>query len=130
MSECDVLRESMPFLLTESLDPATRERAHRHIELCSLCNAEWAAFRETWTVLGDLPVVEVPARVKASVPWKPGSHSCTARSSARQRTDLEATRIGVPPARRSMSAALAQKASRSTTAKGASSAVVARSRRS
>jgi len=65
MVECDVLKENWPLLLTESLDPATRERAHQHIELCSLCNAEWAAFRETWTMLGDLPVVEVPARVKA-----------------------------------------------------------------
>lgn len=65
MVECDVLKENWPLLLTESLDPATRERAHQHIELCSLCNAEWAAFRETWAMLGDLPVVEVPARVKA-----------------------------------------------------------------
>jgi hypothetical protein len=65
MVECDVLKENWPLLLTESLDPATRERAHQHIEQCSLCNAEWAAFRETWTMLADLPVVEVPARVKA-----------------------------------------------------------------
>jgi hypothetical protein len=65
MVECDVLKENWPLLLTESLDPATRERAHQHIEQCTLCNAEWAAFRETWTMLADLPVVEVPARVKA-----------------------------------------------------------------
>ena len=65
MSECSALRESMPLLLTESLDPARREMTHQHIESCDECSAEWAAYRETWRVMDDLPEVVVPARVKA-----------------------------------------------------------------
>jgi hypothetical protein len=65
MSECSALRESLPLLLTESLDPARRELTHQHIESCDVCGEEWAAYKETWAVLGDLPEVEVPARVKA-----------------------------------------------------------------
>src|SRR2546425_11317470 len=72
MSECDLMRESMPLLLTESLDPARRELAHQHIERCAACNSEWLGFRETWRMMGDLPEVEVPARVRerflASIP--------------------------------------------------------------
>ena len=64
MSECTALRESLPLLLTESLDPARRELTHQHIESCGVCSEEWAAYKETWTVLGDLPEVDVPARVK------------------------------------------------------------------
>ena len=65
MSDCDVMRESMPLLLTESLDPVRRELTHQHIEGCEICGEEWAATKETWTLLGELPEVEVPARVKA-----------------------------------------------------------------
>ena len=72
MSECDLMRESMPLLLTESLDPARRELSHQHIEQCTACNREWLAYRETWRMMGDLPEVEVPARVRerflASIP--------------------------------------------------------------
>ena len=64
MSECDFMRESMPFLLTESLDPVRREHTHQHIENCTICSDEWAAYQETWRVLDELPAVEVPARVK------------------------------------------------------------------
>src|SRR5436190_15305593 len=64
MSECDFMRESMPLLLTESLDPVRREHTHQHIEDCSLCSDEWTAYQETWRTLELLPVVEVPARVK------------------------------------------------------------------
>lgn len=64
MSECSLMQESMPMLLTESLDPAQRERTHQHIEHCADCGAEWAGFKDTWQLLGDLPEVEVPARVK------------------------------------------------------------------
>ncbi len=64
MSECDFMRESMPLLLTESLDPVRREDAHQHIENCTLCSDEWAAYQETWRVLEALPEVDVPARVK------------------------------------------------------------------
>lgn len=66
MSECNVVTESMPLLLTESLDAARREDAHQHIEGCAVCTEEWNAYRETWAVMADLPEVEVPARVKAS----------------------------------------------------------------
>jgi len=72
MSECDLMRESMPLLLTESLEPARRELSHQHIEQCAACNREWLAYRETWRMMGDLPEVEVPARVRerflASIP--------------------------------------------------------------
>jgi len=72
MSECDLMRESMPLLLSESLDPARRELSHQHIEQCAACNREWLAYRETWRMMGDLPEVEVPARVRerflASIP--------------------------------------------------------------
>jgi hypothetical protein len=64
MSECDFMRESMPLLLTESLDPVRREHTHQHIEQCALCSDEWSAYQETWRVMEQLPEVEVPARVK------------------------------------------------------------------
>ena len=64
MSECRVMSENMPLLLTESLDPAQRERTHQHIESCAACAREWAATKETWQLLETLPTVEVPARVK------------------------------------------------------------------
>jgi anti-sigma factor RsiW len=58
------MRENLPLLLTESLDPAQRELTHQHIESCPICAAEWMAYKETWQVLETLPEVEVPARVK------------------------------------------------------------------
>lgn len=64
MSECDLMRESMPLLLTESLDPGQREVTHQHIERCATCSDEWAGYRETWTTLGSLPEVEAPAELK------------------------------------------------------------------
>jgi HEAT repeats len=64
MSECHLMRESMPLLLTESLDHDRRELTHQHIETCAACSDEWAAYRESWATMGDLPEVEVPARVK------------------------------------------------------------------
>lgn len=64
MSDCTVMRESMPLLLTESLDAVRRENAHQHIEQCAACGEEWAGLRETWSLLETLPEVDVPARVK------------------------------------------------------------------
>lgn len=64
MSQCDVMRETMPLLLTESLDPAQRELMHQHIETCSLCVGEWSAYKETWQLLETLPEVAVPTRLK------------------------------------------------------------------
>lgn len=64
MVECSVMRESMPLLLTESLDPGRREEAHLHIESCAECSAEWAAYNDTWKTLGDLPALDVPPRVR------------------------------------------------------------------
>lgn len=64
MSECSAVREGMPLLLSESLDATRRELTHQHIESCDLCGAEWDAYRETWTMMGDLPDLAVPARVK------------------------------------------------------------------
>jgi HEAT repeats len=54
----------MPLLLTESLDTAGRETTHSHIETCAACGEEWHSVKETWRLLGDLPQVEVPARVR------------------------------------------------------------------
>src|SRR5688572_15177006 len=65
MSECSAVTERMPLLLTESLDATRRELTHQHIESCDLCGAEWSAYKQTWLVMGDLPEMEVPARVKA-----------------------------------------------------------------
>lgn len=64
MSECSVVRERMPLLLTETLDVPARELTHQHIEQCSDCSAEWDASRLTWQILGELPELPVPARVK------------------------------------------------------------------
>jgi hypothetical protein len=58
------MRENMPLLLTESLDPARRELTHQHIETCPMCIAEWSAYKETWSILDTLPKLDVPARVK------------------------------------------------------------------
>lgn len=66
MPECSAVSESMPLLLSESLDATRRELTHQHIESCELCGDEWNAYKETWAVMGDLPEVEVPARVKAA----------------------------------------------------------------
>ncbi len=64
MSDCDVMKESMPLLLTESLDPAQRELTHQHIERCPACSDEWAGFREAWIALGTLPELEPPPALK------------------------------------------------------------------
>jgi|SRR5687768_16602311 len=64
MSECHLMRENMPLLLTESLDRDRRELTHQHIEACTACSDEWAAYRESWTMMADLPEVEVPTRVR------------------------------------------------------------------
>ena len=55
MSECHLMRESMPLLLTESLDRDRRELTHQHIETCAACSEEWAAYRESWAMMADLP---------------------------------------------------------------------------
>lgn len=64
MAECSAVNESMPLLLTESLDAARREATHQHIESCALCSRTWGAYRETWSVMGDLPELEVPVHLK------------------------------------------------------------------
>lgn len=64
MSDCNAVTDRMPLLLTESFDPDMRELTHQHIESCEHCRAEWSAYKETWRLLGELPELEVPARVK------------------------------------------------------------------
>jgi len=64
MSDCTLMREQMPLLLTESLDPARRETTHQHIEQCAACAEEWTGYRETWSFLEKLPELEVPPRMK------------------------------------------------------------------
>ncbi|MBV9494260.1 MAG: HEAT repeat domain-containing protein, partial [Acidobacteria bacterium] len=60
------MRESFPLLLTESLDPASREHTHLHIEDCAGCSLDWSRYKEAWQMMGELPELEVPARVKQS----------------------------------------------------------------
>jgi hypothetical protein len=72
MSECSAMRESMPLLLTESLDATRREQTLQHIENCALCVSEWAGYQETWSLMADLPEVEVPARVRTQFLSKAG----------------------------------------------------------
>ena len=64
MSDCDLMRQSMPLLLTESLDSEQRERTHQHIETCAACGDEWSGYRETWSLLGTLPEVEPRPELK------------------------------------------------------------------
>ncbi len=64
MSDCDAVRDGMPLLLTESLDPAQRELTHQHIEQCPACTNEWVGYQNTWKLLEELPVIEPPARLK------------------------------------------------------------------
>jgi len=54
----------MPLLLIEALDVPAREESHQHIETCSVCASEWKRTRQTWDVLGELPEVAVPTRVR------------------------------------------------------------------
>ncbi len=56
----------MPLLLTESLDANRRELTHQHIESCAVCSDAWIAYKETWSVMADLPEVDVPLRVKSA----------------------------------------------------------------
>lgn len=64
MFECDALKEQLPELLVESLDATEREDAFRHIERCNACGDEWSSARATWDMLGSLPDVPVPERVR------------------------------------------------------------------
>lgn len=79
MDECSVVRERIPDLIVESLAPDAREHSHRHIESCSACADEWRSFRATWSALGQLPEVVVPAAVRQHV-LAHASRSSTGRS--------------------------------------------------
>src|SRR2546423_14579651 len=64
MAECSAMRESFPLLLTESLDAQTRELTHQHIESCAECADEWQGMKEAWRMMGELPELEPPARIR------------------------------------------------------------------
>src|ERR1044072_5025218 len=64
MAECSAMRESFPLLLTESLDAQAREVTHQHIESCAECADEWNGMKEAWRMMGELPVLEPPARAR------------------------------------------------------------------
>src|SRR5690242_21433362 len=64
MAECGAMRETFPLLLTESLDAQARERAHQHIENCAECSDEWQGMKDAWRLMGELPELEPPARLK------------------------------------------------------------------
>lgn len=65
MVDCNAVRESIPDLITETLRGAEREDAHRHIEECEHCRAEWAEYREAWSAMGALREEAVPAGLRA-----------------------------------------------------------------
>ncbi|MGK2859830.1 MAG: HEAT repeat domain-containing protein [Thermoanaerobaculia bacterium] len=64
MSDCTLIREQMPLLVTEALAAGEREKAHQHIESCASCEAEWTATRDTWKLLAEAPDRPVPSRVR------------------------------------------------------------------
>jgi len=64
MAECSAMRESFPLLLTESLDVQSRESTHQHIESCAECADEWQGMKDAWRMMGELPELEPPARVR------------------------------------------------------------------
>ena len=64
MSDCTLIREQMPLLVTESLAAGERERAHQHIESCASCEAEWTLTRDTWKLLAEAPDRPVPPAVR------------------------------------------------------------------
>lgn len=65
MSECSLVVERMPELLTEALAPVERELTHQHIEQCPSCEQEWLALREAWKTMGDVSDVPAPPQVRA-----------------------------------------------------------------
>lgn len=65
MVDCNAVRESIPDLLTETLRGAEREDAHRHIEQCEHCRAEWAEYRGAWSAMGALREEAVPSGLRA-----------------------------------------------------------------
>lgn len=64
MSECDVVRERMPQLLVEAVEPMLREVSHQHVESCEGCGREWESMRAAWLALADIPELPVPAAVR------------------------------------------------------------------
>lgn len=65
MSDCTLIREGMPLLLTEALEGAEREAAHLHIEQCEECSRYWNGLRETWSLLEAVPDQPVPDNVRS-----------------------------------------------------------------
>lgn len=64
MSECDVVRELMPLMLTEFLGGEERESAHLHVETCPACRQAWTSYREVWATLGKVEEKPVPAGLR------------------------------------------------------------------
>jgi len=64
MSDCTLIREAMPQLLTQALPSAQREASYLHIEHCAACAQEWQEMREAWRLMETLPEVPLPARVR------------------------------------------------------------------
>lgn len=65
MSECSVVNERIPLLLTESLSGDERESAHLHLETCAACAEEWKTARAVWAELQALPEVAVPPQLRS-----------------------------------------------------------------
>ena len=64
MSDCTLIREQMPLLVTESLAAGERETAHRLIESCASCEWEWTLARETWKLLAPAYDQPVPPTIR------------------------------------------------------------------
>ncbi len=114
--------------------PSSRSRCSRQSTItAAFSGAAASARRAARSVVGYATTTSSASShsasrsVNASVPRRPAA--CALAASARQRTDFDASRTGLPRARRSRSAALASNASRSTAAKGGSRCSVAASQR-
>jgi len=66
MAQCSEVRDRFADLLLGSIESADRENALLHIEGCPSCNREWAENRRVWDLLGDIPDVPLPDRVRAN----------------------------------------------------------------
>jgi hypothetical protein len=62
---CERIRERIPELLAERLEPAERDRLMEHIEGCSACRTEMAELGAVWRGMASLPAPEPNPAMKA-----------------------------------------------------------------
>lgn len=64
---CERARERFSEYLEGNLDLSTTALVRGHIEACDSCSREYNLFRQTWSSLGSLPEVSVPANLRHDV---------------------------------------------------------------